>query len=313
MPEEEKKKNSYISIIVTAVLIAGGIWLFVNKERFSDQKHYITFFKNVEGLTVSSQVSVNGAIIGKVSKTYILDSGIKVTIAIDPEVQLRKGTTAKLISAGMAGGREIKLTQGLSKQLLPEGGYITGIDGKNMMSKDGQIGSTIRVAKIALRTTDSILDDLSTLVDRAAIRDIRFQLNKIDKQSDDASKTAREARGTGENLAGTIHGINTDVAKLANDSKEWPKMIADAEKQSEGLVKSTAELEENMKSISASFKKLKPIFDKANDKGSSLGKLLEDKQSYNTATKQASEADKAAKEAMARPSAYWFAIFGSNR
>ncbi len=313
MPEEEKKKNSYVSIIITAIVIAGGIWLFANKEKFSDDKHYVMLFRNVEGLSVSSQVSLHGAIIGKVSQTYIIDSGIKVTIAVDPEVKLTKGTTAKLISAGMAGGREIKLTKGLSKELLPEGGHIAGIDGKSMMSKDGQIGSTIRVAKIALKTTDSILDDLSTLVDKAAIRDIRFQLNKIDRQSEDASNTARKARGTGENLAGTIHDVNADVAKLANDSKEWPATIAKVEKQSGDLVKSTAELEENMKNISASFKKLKPIFDKANDKGSALGKMLNDKQAYNTATKQASEADRVGKEAMARPSAYWFAIFGSNR
>lgn len=138
-------------------------------------------------------------------------------------------------------------------------------------------------------------------------------MNRLNRESDEASKTAREARGTGEKLAGTIHNINTDVAKLANDSKEWPATIAKIENQSEGLVKSTADLEENVKNISASFKKLKPIFDKANDKGSTLGKLLEDKQQYNTATKQAAEADRTAKEVMARPSAYWFAIFGSNR
>ena len=313
MPEEEKKKKSYVSLIITVLVIAGGIWLFVNKEKLSDNKKYVTFFRDVEGLTVSSQVSVNGAIIGKVSQATVVDSGIQVTIFIDPEVQLRKGTTAKLISAGMAGGREISLRQGLSKEILKEGSYIIGIDNESMMSKDGKIGSAMRVAQSALKTTDSIFREFSGLVDAAAIRDVRFELNKLDRQSDNASRQAKAARGKGDEFGNTIHNINESVAGLAEDSKEWPATIADVEKQSEGLVKSTAELGENMKSISASLKKLKPIIDKANDKDNALGKMLNDKQSYHTATKQTGEADKTAKEVMDRPSAYWFAIFGSNR
>jgi phospholipid/cholesterol/gamma-HCH transport system substrate-binding protein len=310
---EEKKKTSYIPTIITAIVIAGGIWFWMNKEQFSNKEHYTTYFRNVEGLTVSSQVSLNGAIIGKVSEATVIDSGIKVTIAIDPEVKIKAGTTAKLISAGMAGGKQIKLIPGLSKEYIPAGGTIIGIDNKSMLGKNGTLGATLRVGKIMLRTTDSIITDLSTLVSTAAIKDIRFQLNKLNKSTDDANKTSREARGTGENIAPTIHELNKDVAELEKDSREWPQAIADVEKQSEGLVKSTAELEKNMTSISASLKKLKPIFDKTNDKKSTLGKALEDKQAYHTANKQSGEVNKGAQDVMARPSAYWFAIFGSNR
>lgn len=312
MPEE-KKRTSYISTIVTVIIIAGGIWFWMNKEKLSDAHHYITSFQNVEGLTVSSQVSLNGVIVGKVSKADIVDSTIKVVLAIDPEIQIKKGTTAKLISAGMAGGKQIKLTASDSKEVLEDGGTIIGVDTRNMLGRNGQIGVTMRVAKLALRTTDSILTDLSSLVGAAAIKDIRFQLDKLNKEAGSASKTSKEYRGTGNKFAGQIHEINTDVAKLAEDSKGWSADIKDVEQSSADLVKSTGELEQNMTSISASLKKLKPIFDKANDKKSTLGKALDDKQDYHTANKQLQEADRSAKEAMARPSAYWFAIFGSNK
>jgi phospholipid/cholesterol/gamma-HCH transport system substrate-binding protein len=312
MPEEQKK-TSYVSTIITAVLIAGGIWWFANRDKFSSEHHYVTSFQNVEGLTVSSQVSLNGAIIGKVSEAVIEDSAIKVTLVIDPEVKIKKGATARLISAGMSGGKEIKLTQGDGKTFLEEGGTIIGVDTRSMLGANGQLGATLKTAKIALRTTDSIITDLSTLLGTAAIKDIRFQLNKLDREAGKAEGTSREYRGTGEDFAEKIHEVNSDVAQLAEDSKEWSADIRDIEQTSGDLVRSTAELEKNMTSISASLKKLQPIFNKANDKKSTLGKALEDKQDYHTANRQMQEVDRSAKDVMARPSAYWFAIFGNNR
>lgn len=312
MPEE-KKKTSYVSTIVTVVVIAGGLWWFMNRKKFSSEHHYVTSFQNVEGLTVSSQVSLNGAIIGKVSEAVIVDSSIKVTLEIAPEIQIRKGATAKLISAGMSGGKEVKLTQGDSKEVLQDNGTIIGIDTRNMLGSSGQLGATIRTAKIALRTTDSIITDLSSLLGAAAIKDIRFQLNRLDKEAGSASRTSKEYRGTGESFANKIHEVNADVAELAEDSKGWTADIKDVERSSADLVRSTAELDKKMTSLSASLKKLKPIFDKAGDRKTTLGKALEDKQDSHTANKQLQEADKTAKDAMARPSAYWFAIFGSNR
>lgn len=313
MMPEEQKKTSYVSTIITLVLIAGGIWFWVNKNKFSDDHHYVTSFRNVEGLTVSSQVSLNGAIIGKVSEAIMVDSAIKVTLAIDPKVKIRKGATAKLASAGMSGGKAIELTQGDSKEVLTEGGTIIGIDTRNMLGKDGKLGVTVRTAKVALKTADSILTDLSELVGAAAIKDIRFRLNKLNRDAGDASRTSKEFLGTSDVYAKNIHEVNGDVAELAEDSKGWSADIKEVEQSSADLVKSTAELEKNMSSISASLKKLKPIFDKANDNKSDLGKALNDKQDYNTATKQLEETDRSAKDMMARPSAYWFAIFGNNR
>jgi ABC-type transporter Mla subunit MlaD len=310
---EEKKRNPLISYIIIAIVVAGGLLLYAKKDKLRDDKHYTIFFNDVEGLTVASKVSINGAVVGKVSAAELMSKDvIKVTIAIKKKVDLPKGTTAKLASAGMARGEEIRLILGTSKEVLADNGIINGINSKKPMGNNGSIRSALRLGKIALRTTDSIITEMSTFLDAATKRDLRFQLNDLNVKSKSASKTAIEIRGTGDELISKIRETNKTVAGIADKSKEWPKMMADGEKQTAELVQSTADIENNLKELQANLKKFKSVSDKLKDENSALGKLLNDKQNYNTPNRSADTLKGSIDHVMKHPSAHWFAIFGSN-
>lgn len=313
MSEEEKKKRPVLSYIITIVIIISGILLFINKDKFSDRKQYFTYFQSVDGLVPGSKVSVNGAVVGKVSNIDLLDSGLKVTLSLGPDVKLANGTIAKLGSSGMSGGKIVQLTPGTAKGFIEENGLIIGHDEKSLLGGQGTLRANIDVAKVMLKAGDSIISEVSTLFGTGAREDINFKLNKLNRQTDEANKTSSEAKGTGEKFAGKIHAINQDVASLANDSKEWSATLADFENKSADLAKSTSGFADNMKELQANIKKFKPVLEKANDKNTSLGKMLNDPQAYHTANKQLKQADTSIKEVMARPAAHWFAIFGKNR
>ncbi len=310
---DRKRNSSILSILITVVVIVGGVWLFANREKFSDDNHYHVFFTDVEGLTIASQVSINGAVVGRVSDIQLMPPSVRVTVAVGKEVFIPVGTTAKLASAGMSGGEEIRLIPGTGKNPINDEGTITGVNSKSLLGQDGKIGATLHVARVALKTTDSIIDNISALFTVAETQDIRFKLNKMHNQSNDASKKAIEIKGTGEKFAGKIAEINKDAAKLANDSKEWPKAIADAEKQSADLVASTANIEEDFKTLQTNLKKLKSISDKVEDKNGALGKLFNDKQQYHTISRSTDTLNRSVKDMMAHPSSHWFAIFGKNK
>lgn len=313
MSEEVKKKRPVISIVIVAALVAGGLYFLVNREQLRKERHYFTYFQNVDGLTISSEVDINGAKVGKVSDVVVLDSGLKVTIAIKPEINIPVGTTAKLGSAGISGGKAILLIFSDSKEYLPDEGTIKGIDEPGLMGENGTLGANIEAAKAMLKTGDTVLTELSSLFGTGARQDIKFQLNKLDRESREANRTSEKARGTGEQFAPKIASLDRNMNDVANDSKEWTSMATDYEKKSGDLAKSTASLGNSMNELRDNVKKLKPILAKANDKESALGKMLNDPQAYHTASKQLQKADTAAQDVMARPAAHWFAIFGKNR
>lgn len=314
MAEEEKKKRSPLLSIIIAVLIIGGIVLFTQRDKFSSDKTYFTSFKNVEGLTVASQVSLGGAIIGKVSGVELRDTDVKVTLAIDPEVKIKRGTVATLVAAGLSGGGStISLTPGLGPTHIPENGKIDGIDNPPLLGEKGRIGNSIKIFKLGLKTMDTVIDDVALLFGAAARQDIRFQLNKLNRQTNEASRTAREARTEGEGFASKISAINNDVAELAVESQGWHADFADAEKQTADLVKSAKGFGEDVKEMQANFKKLGNTLSKFKDTSGTLGKWINDPQPYHTTTKQLDTMRRDAQDVLDHPSAHWFAIFGKNR
>lgn len=313
MPEQDKKKNSLLSYIVTAAIIAAGILLYVNKSKLNTDKHYVVYFSNVDGLTIASQVSINGARVGKVQEVELLDSGLKVTIQVNKDIRIPNGTVAELGSAGISGGKEVLLTTTHAKGYLEEGALIRGVDGSNMLSESGKIGQTVRVAQIALKTTDSIIRDISRLVGATNRGEIRFQLNKLNRETDEASRTSGKVRGNGEGFIANIGGIEKSVADMANSSRKWPAALADAETESGKLVKSTANIAKSLKDLTANVKKIKPILAKATDTSNALGKLIQDNQAYHTMNKQADTFHKGIQDVLDHPASHWFAIFGTNK
>jgi phospholipid/cholesterol/gamma-HCH transport system substrate-binding protein len=310
----KKKSSSIFGILITVILIVGGVWLFANRDKLKDDKHYHIYFNDVEGLTIASQVSINGAMVGRVSDVQLMPpNSVKVIVAVGKDVLVPKGTTAKISSAGMSGGQEIRLIPGQGKEMIPDEGIITGENAISLYGQNGKIGATLDVARVTLRTADSIITDLSDLFNTATKQDIRFQLNKLNLESNKASRRAVKARGTGERFAGQIASINEDVANMAESSKEWPQDIAKIDKQTADMVASTANIEQDLKDLQTNLKKIKSIADKAKDTSNPLGKLLNDPQQVHTATKEADTLNRALKDVMEYPAAHWFSIFGKNK
>jgi len=309
----KKRSSSILAYLAIAVTIVGGVWLFANRDKLRDDKHYHIYFNDVEGLTIASQVSINGAVVGRVSDIQLTPPLVKVTVALPPGVRVPKGTSAKLSSAGMSGGQEIRLILGLSKQAVADEDTISGINSISLFGANGRVGATLDVARVTLKTTDSIIVNISELFGAAAKRNIRFQLDELNIESRKASKTAQEARGSGEKFAGQIDELDADVAKMAENSKEWRQDIQKMEEQAADMIASTANIEQDLKTLQSNLRKFKSISHKVSDTSSPLGKLINDPQQVHTATREADTLNRSLKDVIEHPSAHWFAIFGKNK
>jgi phospholipid/cholesterol/gamma-HCH transport system substrate-binding protein len=100
-------------------------------------------FNAVDGLTVGSDVRVAGVKVGTVVGERIDQSEYRaiVTMKINHNIELAEDTGVRISSAGILGGKYVKLEPGSSKQKVQSGGELTNT--KDVISLEELLGKVI--------------------------------------------------------------------------------------------------------------------------------------------------------------------------
>jgi len=100
---------------VGLLVIAGSVILLymtfaVGKYQFGEQKGYLlsAVFDSVAGLDIKASVRMAGVKIGTVEKVELDDSRARVTMRIDPDVHIPRGTEAKINTLGLLGEKYVE-------------------------------------------------------------------------------------------------------------------------------------------------------------------------------------------------------------
>jgi phospholipid/cholesterol/gamma-HCH transport system substrate-binding protein len=104
-------KVALLAVVAIVALYFGFLFL-KGTDFFSSTKTYYVIYENVDGLTVSSPVVLNGVNVGIVQDmTLILDKDnrVKVAINVNQEVPVGDSTIASLTSSDLLGGKAITL------------------------------------------------------------------------------------------------------------------------------------------------------------------------------------------------------------
>jgi phospholipid/cholesterol/gamma-HCH transport system substrate-binding protein len=100
-------------------------------------------FNAVDGLTVGSDVRVAGVKVGTVVDERIDQNEYRavVTMKINDNIELAEDTGVRISSAGLLGGKYVKLEPGSSKQMVQKGGELTNT--KDVISLEELLGKVI--------------------------------------------------------------------------------------------------------------------------------------------------------------------------
>lgn len=82
-------------------------------------------FAGIGGLAVGDDVQISGVKVGSVTGVELGDNYLaKVTMSVDPSIQLPDDTAAFISSTSLLGGRFLSLEPGASDEMIEEGGEI---------------------------------------------------------------------------------------------------------------------------------------------------------------------------------------------
>jgi phospholipid/cholesterol/gamma-HCH transport system substrate-binding protein len=131
-----------------AVVILVAVVFLVFSYNISDLRpaqgyDVIAKFNAVDGLAVGSDVRIAGVKVGTVVDQRIDQNEYRavVTMKINPNIELAEDTGVRISSAGILGGKYVKLEPGSSKQMVKEGGELTNT--KDVISLEELLGKVI--------------------------------------------------------------------------------------------------------------------------------------------------------------------------
>jgi phospholipid/cholesterol/gamma-HCH transport system substrate-binding protein len=285
-------KIGVITIVGIALLIIGinylkGINLFQ-----SANKYYI-LFDNVDDVTISSPVFVDGFKVGLVRSLtydYSNNTGIRVEISLDDNMKINRNSYA-VIEKNLLGGAKLHLR--LNKHIneyLKAGESIEGHMSVDMMAsvqKDLLPSFNNLMAKV-----DSVLTGLQTLITNPALAQSLYNLQS----------TTSELQLSGRQLNNLL-------------SRDLPHILADFKTVSGNFVQVSDELKGldlrlTLNTLNATLADIKQTTGQLNSKESSLGLLLNDKTLYNNLNEVTDNASKLLIDLKEHPKRYvHFSLF----
>ena len=278
--------------------------------------------KNVDGIVRNAVVMMAGVPIGNVSKIKLNTdkSEVTITILIEEEFKIRKGSKFHIETAGFLGDKYIGIipTRNQDAPMLTDGATVPCEESFDLMrvarSTSGVVDqlntATTQITNIIERINSKLLDE-KTLTDLAAglrnLRDISENASKTIASVDllittntppiqqaignvvDFSKELKTAGGKLRSIIDTNRVIvNESMANIKNTTESLNKLIAAAER-GEGLAGKLFADEELAQNIVTLSSNLNEVSVKLNRRGL-WSVLWEDK------TKKKEEAEKARKE-----------------
>ncbi len=286
MKISNETKVGVLAAIAITVLILGYSYL-KSGSLFSSTNSYYAIYKNASGLGKSDDVLIKGYEVGKVTNMELIPDSvvtIKVTIAINKDIKIPKGSEMRIINADLLGEKAVEIVLGHSDTILEPGSELKSsieptltesvtIELLPVKNKFEQlirnIDSVIAVIQVTFGTRfqESVDENL------ASIREALDNFKNITLQVDEILAAERQKLDT----------IITNISAISTNLKENRENIDRAFTNLASFSDSLAavNLVQTMHKLDAAINDITAMVDTINYGQSSLGSLINDREFYD--------------------------------
>lgn len=265
-----------ITVLLAAIAAVVGFRFMSDIPILRQSQQVTTTFPRVDGLGTGSQVFIRGVKIGSVSNVHLTEEdSVNITMRLDMERSLPKGSVAYLTSLGLIEGKSIVIEQGDSTENIEYGDKIEGVYVESMMETLGKQGEELGGD---LSSTFTELNQFLAQLNQTLNDDARVSLNQTLQSTSKATEriaSILEDKQTEIDLA--IESGSSMMAQLdtlANDSRpRVDSLIVNLERNIRDLEQIRIELE----GASAG---LNQLIEKINNGDGTLGKMVNDPAVY---------------------------------
>ena len=297
--------------IKTAVLVLSGILLFIfifnylkGENLLSSSRKITAIYSNVEGLAISSAVTINGHKVGKVQDIRFTDdkSGmLEVSMLIDSDFNFSKNSIAELYESGLIGGKAISIIPAFDGSSNTVSGDVlkskikpglTELVNQRLTPLQEKIESVMVSADLLLNNVNSIFDEKTKSDIKGSISQLEQTISSFEKTSNSLQNLLETNKNAINNSIGNISDISDDLSVVTDKL-------------------SKSDFEQTINELKFSLNNFNSLLSGLDSGEGSLGKLFNDEGLYNNLEASLGQLESLLEDMKLNPKRYvHFSLFG---
>ncbi|MEO5650730.1 MAG: MlaD family protein [Ginsengibacter sp.] len=283
MKINNETKIGVLAVVGVALLVVGFSFL-KGKNLFKEDNHLYAIYQNVQGLSKSNPVVINGLQIGRIES---LDGGkdmkqILVTVNLYKDVNIPRNSLA-VINPNLLGSPTLEIQLGNSPAFLQNGDtLITTLSGGAFDEALKIINPVLYEVRNSVKSLDSVLHIISSVFDPTTKNSIRDIVANIDEITGSFTITATSLQhmmdAQNGALSKSFKNVNLFTANLNNNNEKLNSILENTKIASQNFA--AINLKNVIDSLNIAVNNFKEGSAKINSKEGSLGLLLNDKTLY---------------------------------
>jgi phospholipid/cholesterol/gamma-HCH transport system substrate-binding protein len=309
----ETKIGALTAVSITLLVL--GFNFLKGKTFFGKSHNLFAKYTNVQGLANSNPVMINGLQVGTIY-SITTDKNMKeilVNMNLTKDVNIPVNSVAT-IKSNPLGTTSIDIKLGDATTYLPKNGTITTEASAGILDAAIQeIRPVLGQVKNAVKSLDSVLTNVNSVVDPNAKNNIRGILENLNKTTAGlvvSSASLQTLLNTQSGaLAKSLNNVSSFTGNLAGNNDKLTSVMTNLDKTTSNLSK--LELEKTLTTLNGTITELQATIGKLNSTNGTAGLLLNDPKLYNNLTASANKVNLLLDDLKTNPKRYIsFSVFG---
>jgi phospholipid/cholesterol/gamma-HCH transport system substrate-binding protein len=297
-------KTGILAIVAIVILIFGYSFL-KGKNLLDSSRTFYSIYSDVEGLSQSSPVTINGLKIGQIQKIdFLNESGLLiVTFAVDSDFKFSQNSLAQIYGGGLIGGKSLAIVPDYNSKIMAKtGDTLAGDIEEGIMEL---VNERLTPLQVKVERVIVNADSLLTAFNEVLNPETR---NNIADSFDDLAITVESFKATAASLKGIVEG---NSAKLDHTFTNLNEMSGNFNKFSDTLAQVNIKgMTDDLENVIADFEK---ISDNLSSGKGTVGKLLTDDKLYDNLDRATKQMEQLVQDVKLNPKRYvHFSVFGKN-
>lgn len=280
---KEVKLGIIACIIIAATFLA--VDFLKGKDLFTNDIKLHTSYSSVEGLSVSTPVTIQGYKVGNITEmSYDPQQRIyNISFTVLSEFDIPNDSYLEVYSSDILGSKALRIILGNSEEYFTSGESIKGEIASDLIGKlTSELSSTKSQVDTLLTNLNKTVNSVNVILNKENTENIASVMEDLQRTMSDIAKISATIKNKTPEIESLITNFKSVSNTIAASSESISKTLENAEQITSAITEAQ---------ISESINSLKNLLDGLQNESGTIGKLLTSDSLYNSITSLSSHLD----------------------